>query len=910
MAWESGLYRLFVGSPKAREIASTKKRLASIERKRARSALANLDARTFAAELTDTIMDRTGRIPIDAIIEIIYRSIATIADVEILGRIEPQWDEVERDITAAVRLRKEIDAREHWVTNTKDALQEFRSCITEMWVSVLKLLPDSCFRSGDTTDSAYTMPLIECVPNLAEVVSLLAVFPFETALLRRGVLNEVRDIHAYNLLSVSGIPTHENILEHTDKIVLPIQNRKLQGRDLVDAYLRRSPFYELFDVSIPIAIPDEVRFEHRHIIGGTGHGKTQLLQKLILADIEKAKKNRRTIIVIDSQGDLIQKLSRLEVFDPDSTDSIAYKLVIVDPTDIERPFALNLFAPKKRLEEYSPTDRERVVNGIIELYELFFSSFLGAELTQRQGVMFKYLARLMLQIPDATLFTLIEIMEHGSAFNGYMDRLDGAARYFFEHEFFDPSFSATKKQIVKRLWGVLATPAFERMFLQKTASLDMFDAMQRGKIILVNTSKDVLKTEGSALLGRFFIAMVSQAALERAILPERRRVPTYLYVDEAQEYFDDSIETILTQARKYKVGITLAHQSLDQLTPRLRSSIFANTSTKCVGGVSMKDATLLAEEMRTDPQFLTSMKRRHGVTEFALWVKHVTDHAIRMQVPLGLLERQPMLAEDAYLKLIDRNSILYGGRHPSLLQLSLPRLEQQKPASVSVPTERPVEKEVSAAQEEIEIPTPTSRKPQSPATSRAPVFAPITNTSPTPRSIPALSATPGKGGKRHKYLQSLIKELAESHGLRATLEAPLPNGAGQVDVLLERDSVIAAFQVSVTTPAEYELESIKKCLNAGHPMIFLVFAKQKAATDTMRKLVIQSLQDGERERVSVITPEELPDVIASIAPRREPEERIVNGYKVRTAIRTATADEIRQRRESVSQLIAKALRRR
>ena len=88
----------------------------------------------------------------------------------------------------------------------------------------------------------------------------------------------------------------------------------------------------------------------------------------------------------------------------------------------------------------------------------------------------------MLAIPGATIHTLMAIMEDGRRFKPQMELLDGSARYFFETEFFDPSFAATKKQILKRLWGVLSTPAFERMFAQKDNKLDLFEAMNEGKI--------------------------------------------------------------------------------------------------------------------------------------------------------------------------------------------------------------------------------------------------------------------------------------------------------------------------------------------------------------------------------------------------------------------------------------------
>ena len=88
--------------------------------------------------------------------------------------------------------------------------------------------------------------------------------------------------------------------------------------------------------------------------------------------------------------------------------------------------------------------------------------------------------------------------------------------------------------------------------------------MNRGSVILINTAKDLLKQEGCEILGQFFIALISQAVQERASIPEDRRLPTFVYIDEAQDYFDESIEHLLNQARKYKVGLTIAHKNLDQ----------------------------------------------------------------------------------------------------------------------------------------------------------------------------------------------------------------------------------------------------------------------------------------------------------------------------------------------------------
>jgi hypothetical protein len=124
------------------------------------------------------------------------------------------------------------------------------------------------------------------------------------------------------------------------------------------------------------------------------------------------------------------------------------------------------------------------------------------------------------------------------------------------------------------------------MFAHEKNRLDLFEAMNRGSLILINTAKDLLKQEGCEILGRFFVALVSQVAQERAVIPEDRRRSTFVYIDEAQDYFDESIQSLFDQARKYKVGLVIAHQNLDQFDQKLRAAVLSSTSVKLVGGLS------------------------------------------------------------------------------------------------------------------------------------------------------------------------------------------------------------------------------------------------------------------------------------------------------------------------------------
>ena len=193
------------------------------------------------------------------------------------------------------------------------------------------------------------------------------------------------------------------------------------------------------------------RFEHTHICAGSGHGKTQLLQKMIVEDMQALKDGKGSLVVIDSQGDLINKLTHLA-----DMNALRNKLILIDPNNIEYPPALNLFDfGLERLETYNDLERERLLNGAVALYEYLFGALLGAELTMRQGVVFRYLAKLLVTVDGATIHTMLAFVESPDTIRPYLDRVDRTTRHFFESQFFSPAFKETRQQIEARLWGEL-----------------------------------------------------------------------------------------------------------------------------------------------------------------------------------------------------------------------------------------------------------------------------------------------------------------------------------------------------------------------------------------------------------------------------------------------------------------------
>ncbi len=418
----------------------------------------------------------------------------------------------------------------------------------------------------------------------------------------------------------------------------PIFPRDYKGDDVIETYLSGTLLKDLFRLRTPFTIPEKSRFEHTHIVAGSGHGKTQTLQYFIAKDLKEVERQDISVIVIDSQGDLINTILKAKTLPPD-------RIVLIDPEDISFPVSLNLFSVgQERLKSYSDLERERLTNSIIELYDFVLGSLLSAGMTAKQSVVFRYVTRLMFHIPDATIHTLRELMEPGGTekYRKYIEKLEGTPRRFFETEFDSREFTNTKTQVLRRLYGVLENQTFERMFSHPQSKFDMFTEMNAGKLILINTSKSLLKEQGTEILGRFFIALIAQAAQERATLADHDRLPVMVYVDEAQDYFDQNIGVILSQARKYKVGMIMAHQFLGQLTSGLQEAFEANTSIKLAGGVSARDARALAGQMATSAEKIQEQPKG----TFATYVRGLTQSAVPISFPFFVLENLPRAAKE------------------------------------------------------------------------------------------------------------------------------------------------------------------------------------------------------------------------------------------------------------------------
>lgn len=554
------------------------------------------------------------------------------------------------------RYRDQLIAHQRKTADAPRTLEVFNAALGNSYLDMIAELPPMAmttpeeFAKCDEIDAFATFPVLDVVPDVGRAVAR-TLYPF--------FREDVEELGLFSPLRKQLDRNFREASASSSQWVTPDQHPGPPA-EIVSTYLAGTPLEPLFYAPIPFSFTDRQRYEHTHIVGGSGHGKTQLLQRLILNDLQRS--DPPALIIIDSQGEMLRKIERLALF----ADKLADKLIIIDPEDVEHPPALNMFDTNNaRLADYSLAHKEQIEAGVIELYNYIFAA-IAAEMTSRQSTAFTFVTRLMLSMGNATIHTLRELMEdpaqniEQSAFAAHIEKLDPTSQAYFRNQFFTRRYSDLRQQIARRLYSVVSVPSFDRMFSSKVNKLDMFDAIQNGKVVLINTSKALLKSDASALFGRYMIALTIKAAFER--VATEKRAPAFLFVDEAAEYFDENVETLLSQARKFNLGVVIAHQHLDQLSTGLRSSVAANTSIKLAGGVSDKDARSLAPDMRSSADFITSMKKQDRSTEFACYVRNYTNNAVRLEIPFGSLERSPKMAVAQHDILIQRNRERYAIR--------------------------------------------------------------------------------------------------------------------------------------------------------------------------------------------------------------------------------------------------------
>lgn len=341
-------------------------------------------------------------------------------------------------------------------------------------------------------------------------------------------------------------------------------------------------------------IKNEDRRRHMYVIGKSGTGKSTLLANMIINDL----KHDEGIAVVDPHGDLVETV--LDYIPKRRVNDV----IILDPSDPVAVARLNLF------EAGSSVHRELVASGIVSIFQKMYGYTWGPRL--------EYILRnslLTLLYHNAQLSDILRILVDKK----YRDQIventnDAALQNFWITEY----NRMNEKQrvdaispILNKVGQFVTSPMVRRVVDTKVSSFNIEDVMNQGKILLVNVSQGKLGEDNAALLGAMVITKIQLAAMNRVYMKEEERRDFYLYIDEFQNFATSSFIKILSEARKYRLNLTLANQYIDQIPEDVRLAIFGNAGNIISFIVGASDADHLAKEFgnKYSPEDLVSLSR-------------------------------------------------------------------------------------------------------------------------------------------------------------------------------------------------------------------------------------------------------------------------------------------------------------
>ncbi|MDP2598927.1 MAG: type IV secretion system DNA-binding domain-containing protein [Candidatus Liptonbacteria bacterium] len=333
------------------------------------------------------------------------------------------------------------------------------------------------------------------------------------------------------------------------------------------------------------------RRRHVYVIGKTGVGKSTLLENMIIADMRAG----RGVGVIDPHGELADRI--VEFVPEDRLDDVVY----FNPADMEYPIAFN------PMEQVGTEFRHLVASGLMGVFKKIFIDVWSA----RMAYILNNTLLALLEFPGSTILGVMRMYSDPAYRKKIVDNLkDPVVKGFWTGEYAKYTQrleSEAVSAIQNKIGQFVSNPLIRNILGQSHSTLNMRDIMDSGKIFIVNLAKGRIGEDNSALLGAMIITRLQLAAMARVDMEEAKRKDFFLYVDEFQNFATDSFASILSEARKYRLSLALAHQYIGQLVTsdnntKVRDAVFGNVGTIVNFRVGAADAEFLEKEFM--PEFL------------------------------------------------------------------------------------------------------------------------------------------------------------------------------------------------------------------------------------------------------------------------------------------------------------------
>lgn len=659
-----------------------------------------------------------------------------------------------------------------------------------------------------------------------------------------------------------------NVKELAGFVHLPSENlisRKLLGDErktkaapqIAEGHKLQLGINEHNGATTEVSLSNEQRLKHTHIIGATGTGKSTLLHSMICQDIAHGE----GVTVLDPHGDLIDSI--LNCIQVERVNDV----IIFDPSDADYSIGFNI------LKAHSDIEKEVLASDLVSAFRKLSTSWGD----QMNAVFANAVLAFLESTQGGSLIDLRRFLIEKEFRNSFLQTIPDPSIKYYWHKEYPLLKTNSVGPILTRLDSFLR-PRLIRNMVAQPQGLDFEAILNQRKIVLVKLSQGLIGSENSYLLGSLIVSKIHQAALARQASAHR---PDYfLYIDEFQHFITPSMSHMLSGARKYHLGLILAHQDLQQIQKtdsELLYGILSNAGTRICFRVGDSDAKKIAEGLSFfEPPDLQNLSRGEAIVRIE---KPEYDFSLST-VPYSL----PSDIQAEKEEIIAHSRSVYGTER-SKVEAMLAETLQEEPA-VTIPEKKMEGRRISEKPSTYHKPI----KQEQPIIEQEKIVQQFIQR---------------KEETRHRYLQNLIKKVAESKGYRATIELPLPDGAGRVDVSLEGFNMKIAVEVSVTTGHTWESHNIEKCLSAGYNKVFLCCADVKDV-EVMRKNLAKEF--AEHTQIHIGTPDEL--FLSLDEPQMAPLQsaQVVKGYRVNVEYNALSTEDMKRKRESVARVISEAMK--
>lgn len=410
------------------------------------------------------------------------------------------------------------------------------------------------------------------------------------------------------------------------------------------------------EVETPIGLTLEERRRHLYIIGATGSGKTTLLTHMIYSDFQ----NNKGVAILDPHGDLSERL--LTIIPQERTDKVVY----FNPYDTDHPVGLNILelTPNTKDDERQ-RENDLITSSVISIfYKLYPPRFMGP----RMEHILRNTILTALEQPEPTLMTVYELLTNKIVRNLAVSRLsDGILKDFWKEEFGHLGANQRAEQIspiTNKLGRFLTASMTANIINQAKSTLNLEKIMNDGQILICDLSKGKIGEDVSTFLGSIVTAKLQLAALKRVHTPQNERKDFYLYIDEFQNFATKSFAELLSEARKYRLNVVLAHQTVSQIEERnFLQIILANVGTV----ISFRTSSSVDEE--TVLPILITQVNKHEISNLPSYHFYIKINALEPQDAFtGQVEDFTLLGNQTVKEQIVNSSRSLFGLKPAIIK--------------------------------------------------------------------------------------------------------------------------------------------------------------------------------------------------------------------------------------------------